>query len=135
MAFPMPQLVKKSLKKHAAHGEPTQEQTSWKELQHPRWTSLLLKDYTLWEGLSLEQQESVGGGRSSREEQLCTDCTPSILHPPIPLGVGGSRRVRRFWKKGLKLNLRGRPVVEGKVFWFCLSFSLPYFFLLSFFNG
>lgn len=87
----------------------------------------------VFEGLYPRGRTLTGaGGKCEEEETAERSCCaqsaiPPILHPPVPFSVGRSRRVRRIRKKILKLNLGRRSVVDRKVLWFCLSFSLPYF--------
>ncbi|PKU44432.1 hypothetical protein llap_5264 [Limosa lapponica baueri] len=47
-----------ALKETSAHGEPMQEQAFWQELcpiGDPHWSSMFLKDCTLWKRAILEQ--------------------------------------------------------------------------------
>jgi len=107
----------------------------------PQWSSLFLKDCTLWKGTHIgavhEKLQPVGGtftleqGQSVRspppEEEGAAETTHDELtttpipHLPVPL------RRRKQRKSGVKLNPeRKEGLGEGvfKAFWF--YFSLPY---------
>lgn len=100
----------------------------------PTMEQFVFKGRTLGERLLLEQQESVRKKKQQRGAVMHRLQSP-ILHPPVLLEVGESRRVRRLRRKELKLNLGRRSGVDRKVLWFYLSFSLPYFSSFFFFKG